>query len=218
MAGRSALGKARARSPRFSHETVIVDDFRTSSLREEFQAIVASYGLRACWSAPILSRERRVLGTFALYFGEPRSPSQQDRETIEQFRDLASIAIERTEAENALRRSRAHLAKVQRLSLTGSFSWRPATGAIVWSEETYRIYGLDPTVRPTMEVVCERVHPADLGSSSRRRSSRSATERTSPSSIVSCFRTAPSSISRSPPTARAWTRTSPWSSSGPSWM
>ena len=146
----------------FSRESVIVDDFRTSSLREEFQAIVASYGLRACWSVPILSRDRRVLGTFALYFGEPRSPSRQDRETIEQFRDLASIAIERTEAENALRRSRAHLAKVQRLSLTGSFSWRPATGAIVWSEETYRIYGLDSTVRPTMEVVRERVHPADL--------------------------------------------------------
>ena len=146
----------------FSQESVIVDDFRTSSLREEFQAIVASYGLRACWSVPILSRDRRVLGTFALYFSEPRSPSQQDRETIEQFRDLASIAIERTKAENALRRSRAHLAKVQRLSRTGSFSWRPATGAIVWSEETYRIYGLDSTVRPTMEVVRERVHPADL--------------------------------------------------------
>ena len=69
--------------------------------------------------------------------------------------------MERTEAENALRRSQAHLAKAQRLSLTGSFSWRPATGAIVWSEETYRIYGLDPSVRPTMELVRERVHPAD---------------------------------------------------------
>ena len=86
----------------------------------------------------------------------------RSRETIEQFRDLASIAIERMEAENALRRSQAHLAKVQRLSLTGSFSWRPATGAIVWSEETYRIYGLDPSIRPTMEVIRERVHPADL--------------------------------------------------------
>jgi C4-dicarboxylate-specific signal transduction histidine kinase len=70
--------------------------------------------------------------------------------------------MERTEAENALRRSQAHLAKAQRLSLTGSFSWRPVSGAIVWSEETYRIYGLDPSVRPTMEVVRERVHPADL--------------------------------------------------------
>jgi PAS domain S-box-containing protein len=146
----------------FRRESVIVHDFRTSGLREEFQAIVATYGLRACWSVPILSRDRRVLGTFALYFGEPRSPSRQDRETIEQFRDLASIAIERTEAESALRRSQAHLAKAQRLSLTGSFSWRPATGAIVWSEETYRIYELDPSIRPSMEVVRERAHPADL--------------------------------------------------------
>ena len=108
---------------------MIVEDFRTAGAGS-VSGTRGSYGLRACWSVPILSLDRRVLGTFALYFGEPRSPSQQDANHLEQFRDLASIAIERTQAENALRRSRAYLAEAQRLSLTGSFSWRPATGAI----------------------------------------------------------------------------------------
>ena len=111
---------------------------------------------------PILSLDRRVLGTFALYFREPRTPSPQDTRLIEQFRDLASIAIERTQAENALRRSRAYLAEAQRLSLTGSFSWRPATGAITWSEETYRIFEFDPARQANHGAGPRGVHPADL--------------------------------------------------------
>jgi C4-dicarboxylate-specific signal transduction histidine kinase len=140
---------------------VIIDDFRTGALPEDYRAIAAAHGLRACWSVPILARDRRVLGTFALYFREPRTPSRPERETVEQFRDLASIAMERTEAENALRRSQEHLAKAQRLSLTGSFSWRPGADSIIWSDETYRIYELDRSVTPTLELVRERIHPAD---------------------------------------------------------
>jgi PAS domain-containing protein len=103
-----------------------------------------------------------VLGTFAVYYREPRSPSSQEYNLIEQFRDLASIAIERTQAENALRRSQAYLAEAQRLSLTGSFSWHAATGVMTWSEETYRIFELDPGVKPTLEVIRQRIHPDDV--------------------------------------------------------
>jgi PAS domain S-box-containing protein len=145
----------------FRRETVIVDDFRTADLPADYRALAATHGLRACWSVPILARDRRVLGTFALYYHEPRIPTRPEHEIVEQFRDLASIAMERTEAENALRRSQEHLAKAQRLSLTGSFSWRPGVDSIIWSEETYRIYELDRAVTPTLALVRERVHPAD---------------------------------------------------------
>jgi PAS domain S-box-containing protein len=147
-----------------SKEPVIAADFRTDERwSEEYRALALGYGLRACWSTPILSLEGRALGTFALYYREPRSPTPEEYNVIEQFRDIASIAIERTQAENALRRSQAYLAEAQRLSLTGSFCWRPATGAITWSAETYRIFEIDPAVEPTLELVRERVHPADVG-------------------------------------------------------
>jgi PAS domain S-box-containing protein len=145
----------------FWHEAVIVEDFTTHRVPEDYRALAAAHGIRACWSVPVLSLDRRVLGTFAVYFREPRSPSPEENNLLEQFRDLASIAIERTQAENALRRSQAYLAEAQRLSLTGSFSWRPATGAITWSDETYRIFEMDPAVQPTMELVQRRIHPAD---------------------------------------------------------
>jgi PAS domain S-box-containing protein len=68
---------------------------------------------------------------------------------------------ERRVAEAAIRRSEAYLAEAQRLSRTGSFGWKPDEGEVVWSEETYRIFEFDSTVRPSVDSVIERVHPAD---------------------------------------------------------
>jgi PAS domain S-box-containing protein len=147
----------------FRGETVVMEDFLTAPLPEAYRDLAVAHGLRACWSVPVVSLDRRVLGTFAVYYREPRRPTPQEFNVLEQFRNLASIAIERTQVETALRRSQAYLAEAQRLSLTGSFSWRPATGAITWSAETYRILGLDPAIRPTLELLRTRIHPGDLG-------------------------------------------------------
>jgi PAS domain S-box-containing protein len=68
---------------------------------------------------------------------------------------------ERSRAKEALRRSEAYLAEAQRLSHTGSFGWKPGSGEIVWSDETYRIFEYDPAVKPTMDSVVQRVHPYD---------------------------------------------------------
>ena len=68
---------------------------------------------------------------------------------------------ERKEAENALRQSESYLAEAQRLSLTGSFGWRVSTGEIIWSEETFRIFGYDKAPSIRIETVVERVHPDD---------------------------------------------------------
>ena len=68
---------------------------------------------------------------------------------------------ERRQAEEALQRSEVYLSEAQRLSHTGSFGWRVASGEIYWSEETYRIFGLELTIRPTLDLALERIHPED---------------------------------------------------------
>src|SRR6267154_404770 len=73
-------------------------------------------------------------------------------------------AIDVTEHElvtQELRRREAYLAEAQRLSHTGSFGWKPDSGEIVWSDETYRIFEYDPAVKPTIDSVVQRVHPYD---------------------------------------------------------
>jgi PAS domain S-box-containing protein len=143
---------------------VIVSDIATDPLWEaaEHRASALSYGLRASWSYPILSSGGKVLGTFCLYYREPRSPSPSDLDLIELAAHLARVAIECKLAEEQLRRSEALLAEGQRLSHTGSWGWKPATGEMTSSKERFRIFGLDPEkTKPSFEVFWERVHPED---------------------------------------------------------
>jgi PAS domain S-box-containing protein len=69
---------------------------------------------------------------------------------------------EQKRAERALRRSETFLAEGQRLSQTGSFSWRVATDEITWSEQLYRIYDVEIGVPVTLELIRSRVHPEDV--------------------------------------------------------
>ncbi len=70
-----------------------------------------THGLKACWSTTILSSNGLVLGTFAIYWREPRSPSEQDQKIIEQITHLAAVAIERKRNEAMLTRAFDEIAK-----------------------------------------------------------------------------------------------------------
>jgi PAS domain S-box-containing protein len=92
--------------------------------------------------------------------------ARDDLETA--FEDLARLNksleaenAERKRAEQQLCQSKAYLDEAQRLSQTGSFAWRIADDEIVWSKETYQIFGVDPTVTPTVDNIIERIHHDD---------------------------------------------------------
>jgi signal transduction histidine kinase len=121
-----------------------------------------AHGLQACWSTPITSTTGKVLGTFAIYYNEPRTPTPDEQSLIEQLTHIASIAVERAQNDAALKRSEAFLAEAQHLSSTGSFSWRVATDEITWSEQAYRIFEFDRRVPVTLKLIGSRVHPEDI--------------------------------------------------------
>jgi PAS domain S-box-containing protein len=73
----------------------------------------------------------------------------------------AAISLENARLYSDLRHADAYLAEAQRLSHTGSFGWNVSSGEIFWSEETFRIFGFDRSVKPTLEHVTQRVHPED---------------------------------------------------------
>src|SRR5207253_869484 len=130
-------------------EQVIVSDIAADPLWADFRELALAHSLRACWSTPIFSSEGKVIGTFAMYYREPRSPSSREQDTIRHITHLAGVAIQRKLAESARRESEAYLAEAQRLSHTGSWAWAPATGEIrYWSDETYRVLGFDPHAGP----------------------------------------------------------------------
>ena len=56
----------------------------------------------------------------------------------------------------------AYLAEAQRLSHTGSFGWNLNDRELVWSDEMFRIFDYEPTVKPTLDLVLQRTHPDDV--------------------------------------------------------
>jgi PAS domain S-box-containing protein len=86
---------------------VVVSDIATDPLWNvpEHRAAALRYGLRASWSNPVLSWKGDLLGTFCMYYREPRSPTSQDLELIELATHLVRVAIERDRAQEALRAS-----------------------------------------------------------------------------------------------------------------
>jgi len=87
----------------YRKEPVIVTDIQTDPLWTDFRYLAEQHGLRACWSTPIFSRQGKVLGTFAMYYREVRSPSRAELRLVQGTTHLAGIALEKAHLEERLR-------------------------------------------------------------------------------------------------------------------
>jgi PAS domain S-box-containing protein len=103
----------------FLRRAVFVSDIESDPLWDSYRDLARRHGLRACWSTPIFATDGRVLGTFALYHREPRSPAPADLALIERVTHIARIAIERRQLEEQLRALTAHVESVREDERTG---------------------------------------------------------------------------------------------------
>jgi len=87
----------------YYNQQVVVTDIATDPLWADFRLLALSHGLRACWSTPIASLDSKILGTFAIYYREPRSPDAEHLQLIVHCTQLAGIAIEHDRAKAQLR-------------------------------------------------------------------------------------------------------------------
>src|SRR5438128_1057759 len=84
-------------------ERVVVSDIATDPLWADYRELALAHSLRACWSTPMLSSDGRVVGTFAMYYREPRLPPAHEHDIIGRITPMAAVAVERAHAEEALR-------------------------------------------------------------------------------------------------------------------
>jgi PAS domain-containing protein len=112
-------GHLRSRSARvgscgtaaFGSQRVISSDIAVDPLWIDYRDLALSNGLRAAWSEPLLSKGQQLLGTFALYYAQPRSPSESDLQLIEGAGHVAVIAIEGERARTALEKASQEIKK-----------------------------------------------------------------------------------------------------------
>jgi PAS domain S-box-containing protein len=107
------------------------------------------------------SRLRRFDGQYRWFLARAEPLRDQHGKIVKWYGTNVDID-DRKRAEQALRRSEAHLAEAQRLSHTGSFGWDLSTHSISWSEEMFRIFDCEPTENPSVEMILRRVHPDDI--------------------------------------------------------
>jgi len=99
-----SCGSAMARA-----ETVIVSDICTDPRWAAYKGLIEHEGFRACWSTPIFSTQRRVLGSFAMYYKAVRTPSAGELELLTVATQLGAIAIEQQRKQEQLQRYQTHL-------------------------------------------------------------------------------------------------------------
>jgi len=151
----------------FRKERVITSDIASDPLwsgapAAQSRDVATAHGLRASWSQPLLSKDNEVLGTLAIYFGEPRSPNSRELQLIEDAGHIAVIAIEGERAQAVLKKAFAEI-KTSEDSLrtildtipTQAWCFR-ADGSVVYVNQ--RIYDYTGTPRGEVPVAA---HPDD---------------------------------------------------------
>jgi GAF domain-containing protein len=92
----------------FRGEPVIVTDIATDPLWDEYRNFAWAINVAACWSTPIMSSKGKVLGSFAMYYREPRGPKPGEQHLTNVAVKLAAKAIEHNVArERAAKQSQA---------------------------------------------------------------------------------------------------------------
>jgi PAS domain S-box-containing protein len=143
-----------------TQESVILDD---ASAQNPFSAdeYIRQKRARSVLCLPLV-KQAKLIGV--LYLENNLTPHVFTPARLAVLKLLASqaaISLENARLYTDLRRSEAYLAEAQRLSRTGSFGWSPSSGEMYWSDETYRLVGLDRATKPTFERVFQRIHPDD---------------------------------------------------------
>src|SRR6266446_1041324 len=150
----------------FLREPVYARDTATDPLWKDCGDIAVRNGLRAIWSTPILSDDNAVLGTFAMYYGEPRLPSPEHIQLIDMATQMARVAIEAKGNEEKIqglsRQNEDRLRLVIDTIPTMAWSLLP-DGTVDFVNERWLEYtGL--SFAEALEEAIQIVHPEDLPS------------------------------------------------------
>jgi GAF domain-containing protein len=88
----------------YSGKAVFVSDIASDPHWAQFRDLALPHGLRACWSTPIISSRKRVIGTFAMYHREPREPTVRDLALVDLVTYTAALIIDRKRSQSAIAR------------------------------------------------------------------------------------------------------------------
>jgi PAS domain S-box-containing protein len=146
----------------FRQSAVIVSDIERDRLWKDYKDLALQYGLRACWSIPIIASDGKVLGTFGIYYPVVRSPQPQELNAIAQMANLAGIAIERQRSQTALKESELRWQFALEGAGDGIWDYSLQDNRVFYSSQWKAMLGYaDDEVSNDAEAWSSRIHPDD---------------------------------------------------------
>jgi PAS domain S-box-containing protein len=127
---------------------------------QQLAVVIPELGLPAYPTRAELTARRKDGTEFPVEVSFGEVANDERRNFTGFIRDISG----RKQAEAALQKSESYLVEAQKLSKTGSFGWNTSTGEIFWTPETFRIFGVDPAIKPSLDIVLDRIHPEDRAS------------------------------------------------------
>jgi PAS domain S-box-containing protein len=146
----------------FTRRQVIVTDIDTDPLWADYRELAMGHGLRACWSTPISGHEGKILGTFAIYYREPRSPLLRELEQVARAVHVTRIAIERKQSEQALFESEAQFRAIFEQAAVGVAMIDSNTGRFLKVNQRASEIARHTREQMLNETFMEVTHPDDL--------------------------------------------------------
>jgi PAS domain S-box-containing protein len=141
----------------FLKQRVIVSDIANDPLWLAYREVALANNLLACWSQPLISKDQEVLGTLAMCYPAPRTPSDADLELMERAAHVAQIAIERDRSQAALQKAFEEIKALKDKLFEENLALREEVDQVSMFEE---IIGTSPALREVLSRVA-KVAPSD---------------------------------------------------------
>ncbi len=150
----------------YLRQTVITTDIAADPRWDGYRDLIAGYDFRACWSTPIFLNSDTVLGSFAMYYREVRSPGARELELINVATHIAGIAIERKRNEEMLKRYRHELEDLvrQRTEELRAEKEKAEAAVVAMSKSNAELAAVLNTLNVAQEELVQNKKLAGLGS------------------------------------------------------
>jgi PAS domain S-box-containing protein len=146
----------------YRKERVITVDIETDPLWENYKGFALQFGLRSCWSFPILNAANEVLASMAVYHKYPATPTESELNLFQRVISLLRIIIENKSAELKIRLSNERYLLVTKATNDAIWDWDVNTNTLYWGEGIYTLFGFKPGYVDNASNFWENcIHPED---------------------------------------------------------
>ena len=146
----------------FLKEPIIVDDLCNSPIWEKYKQIAEPFGFKACWSLPLLNKEKEVFATFGIYYKATKKPTLAEMNSVEKVRNLLTNIIINKQAEEQIRISKERYDIVAMATNDAIWDCDLKTREVIWNNGITSIFGFTKqSVENTIDWGWKKVHPDD---------------------------------------------------------